>query len=362
MPCLRWRSKRASPAPTSSPSSLGIYSDPKSLFELLRSPATGGLVRVRLLRCSWLLQRADKISSCTSDAERAAWSLPRRQDLESTEPEAFLSAEDVEALPRSVGDEVSAYDTAKSRHILRVLSVSHAWERADHPDPFGRTLVALAAAIRRAQSERVPTPVDGQAYHTLPSGELGVFLDWTALTQKDASGARTPGEQAAFDGALGIMQLWYAHTSLTVFLMTGAPTAEGGGLVPYMQRGWPNFERLVAMIAKPISEHHWPLIIDVGSGSGTVARVPPLTAAAFASRLEELTFTNGADRAVVSALYATTLNDVLGGVTKLAYMSLGWGDEDIRTLIPLLPMCKNATTLGPCHGRTLCPFDPPFDP
>ena len=303
MPCCCWPLARRPATASGDHAGSGAakphagYSDPASLFSLLREPEGGGLAPVKLVRCSWLLSRAAQIAACTSDAERAALALPRRQDLEMLAPNAFLSSAEVEALPRSTGSH-NARSAAKSGHVLRVLSVSHCWATALHPDPHGHTLVALAEAINRMRTVPVPAVEPGYRFHTLPEEELAVFFDWTALPQKDgAAGLRSAAEQTAFDRALASMELWYAHRSVTTVLMTSSEGIAADSL-PYDARGWPSFERRVALIAKPTSEHHWPLLVDAGAADGTCARWAPLSPASFSAELQSKAFTNGADREV----------------------------------------------------------------
>ena len=78
----------------------GTYTDPASLFAALRPKTEGALVPVRLLRSSWIKARAARLRAATSEEERRRLALPRRQALERDEPGAFLSADEMEALPR----------------------------------------------------------------------------------------------------------------------------------------------------------------------------------------------------------------------------------------------------------------------
>ena len=49
--------------------------------------------------------------------------------------------------------------------------------------------------------------------------ECGVFIDFCGLMQKDASGHRTPTEQALFKEGLGVMSSLYASLTCTAVLM-----------------------------------------------------------------------------------------------------------------------------------------------
>ena len=74
------------------------YRDPESIDAQLLP--RGGLEHapVKLLKWEWMEKRADKLRAATTDEERRALALPRRQDLERDEPDAFYSAEEVREL------------------------------------------------------------------------------------------------------------------------------------------------------------------------------------------------------------------------------------------------------------------------
>ena len=69
---------------------------------------------------SWLEARAAQLQAAPNEAARRALALPRRQDLEAMHPEAFLSPEEMRALPKGIGD----YDDD-----LRLIAISHGWVR-----------------------------------------------------------------------------------------------------------------------------------------------------------------------------------------------------------------------------------------
>ena len=76
----------------------GTYTDVEHIFAALRTApgSSSGLVPVRLLRTSWIKARAALVRKATSDDERRRLRLPRRQDLERDEPEAFMPVEELE--------------------------------------------------------------------------------------------------------------------------------------------------------------------------------------------------------------------------------------------------------------------------
>ena len=71
---------------------------------------------VKLLKWEWMEKRADELRAATTDEERRALALPRRQDLERDEPDAFTA------------EEVGRTDDQQSLgYTLSIVSVSHAW-------------------------------------------------------------------------------------------------------------------------------------------------------------------------------------------------------------------------------------------
>ena len=315
------------------------YVEPSSILDQL-SAKLGAMPSVRLLRWSFLDERAQQLERAPDDATRAALALPRRQELERVCPEAFYSAAEVASLERG--------NFHFAGGPLRVVAISHCWRSAAHPDPMGATLVQFARAVRIAQTnpeERHNSP--------LPT-ELAIFLDWCSLPQKGADGMRTAEEQAAFSAALGSMQLWYAHQLTTVFLMTNAGAEEepGSGSASYDDRGWTTFERQVAMLGKRTSQHAWPLLIEVCAGpDGAIGphvarRSAPLPPERFRELISTKAFTNGADAGIVTELYAITAHRVIGSASVLKFGGLGWGDEELEQLCVWLPQCKALHTLS----------------
>ena len=122
------------------------YRDPESIHAQLLP--RGGLEHppVKLLKWGWMEKRADKLRSATTDEERRALALPRRQDLERDEPDAFYSAEEVRQLETN--------EPVTGINQLSIVSVSHAWETSVHPDPRGANLLLLVDAIKRAQTTK----------------------------------------------------------------------------------------------------------------------------------------------------------------------------------------------------------------
>ena len=58
------------------------------------------------------------------------------------------------------------------------------------------------------------------------------------------------------------------------------------------------------------------------------------------------TYTNGADRdEIVAPKFRETMFEVMGGVRELVFTSLKWGDEGIKALAVVLPLCGQLTVL-----------------
>ena len=117
------------------------YVEPESLFAQCTA-AIGTRANVRLLRWDFLDDRARRLALATTDAERAALALPRRQDLERDHPAAFYSLDELQALPRG--------NKAFAGGPLPLVAVSYCWRSAAHPDPFGQALVRRRRAARAA--------------------------------------------------------------------------------------------------------------------------------------------------------------------------------------------------------------------
>eukprot|EP00966_Prymnesium_polylepis_P330751 7386370-Prymnesium_polylepis.3 len=71
----------------------GAFRDPALLLAALQPKPQGGLAPVRLLRSSWIKARARLITEALSDEQRRALALPRRQDLEGENPDAFFGVD-----------------------------------------------------------------------------------------------------------------------------------------------------------------------------------------------------------------------------------------------------------------------------
>ena len=98
----------------------GLYIYARELLKQLDpTAAAGGIAPVHLLKLSWLEARAAQLRAAPNEAARRALALPRRQDLEAMHPEAFLSPEEMRALPTGYNGDPD----------LRLIAISHGWVR-----------------------------------------------------------------------------------------------------------------------------------------------------------------------------------------------------------------------------------------
>ncbi|EOD22485.1 hypothetical protein EMIHUDRAFT_240249 [Emiliania huxleyi CCMP1516] len=329
---------------------------------------------VRLISLNWLMALAER-----GDV------LPRRQDLPE---EAFLSSAQLRRIEKGArrGFDLAGFAEALQRfgkepspssflgfiasffgrkrnpdRLLPVISVSYCWLEAAHPDREGRQLQLLSRKLRGLYGGRGLLG----ACREYGFSDMGVFLDWSSGYQKDpalfaerrAYEASRSGEQKAAFGRMleNTMDLWYAHASVTVVLLTQLPDELPAGFDrsrTYDTRGWTTFERCSAELgAKPstLGFAKWKLVIDVASGDGGAQRRLPATPERMATLLAACRFTNGADSATVLALYEKTAKAVLGTVEKLYYIGLPLVRGDAWTspalLAEALNYCESLRTL-----------------
>ena len=334
-----------------------FYTEQESVFAALK-PQNGKLQPVKLLDSVWVLERAERLEAASTDEERALLALPCRQDLEEQSPEAFITFEELCALPKNDSSVEGVKFDASDDGNLAMGSVSHAWMTARHPDPLGQQLVNLAKTIRDAQQGRLACqqpnsdwfPFKSMHFRKLPR-RFGLFYDWCSIFQakKDENGNvlrdRSTAERDAFNLALETMQLWYVHTRLFVFLLTELPT--DCPALPYGCRGWPTVERAWANMTKTASANCWPMIYQVGSQDVVPrSRDMLLHPVNLGQLLYERRFTSPkADRPLVMRLYRETALSVLAGSRVLNFGSCGWTDEAFVMFARVMPLCVNCVTL-----------------
>ncbi|CAK0818531.1 unnamed protein product [Prorocentrum cordatum] len=335
------------------------YTDPETPFALADSGD------VRLISFNWLVVLA-----------ASGKPLPRRQDLP---PEAFIDVADLRAMHSALPAHVAAA-------VLPVLSISYCWIEARHPDAEGKQIEHIVKTLEpHAEKWREFFP------------DMGVFIDWCAIYQKDpelfderetpeakqagaeaaafieALGAgrafyggtayeesRTPAEKAAFRRALHeTMDVWYAHQMITTLFATQLPHGYTGRA--YERRGWTFFERSSSELIKPASAfvveagaplHQgrflWCMAIDSSADDENMGRGLPLVPRAFAEQLQHKQFTNNADASAVAELHRKTATSVLGGTTKLELDGVPMREGDGERIAQVLGLCGKIEKLSWC--------------
>ena len=259
------------------------------------------------------------------------------------------------------------------------------WLEPRHPDCDGEQLRLLCTRLKTLFPSLGVLRRSGllgvcQAYGFR---DMGVFFDWASLFQKDPKlwteaeltaeekrtedqrraaeryrDSRTEAQAQATKFALDhTMDLWYAHSKTTVVLLTELPKKlpkSFDAIRTYESRGWTTFERCSAELGKTFTlqqagwplvidlmspdclphqpdclphQAGWPLVIDLGKQRAALRRLPTTP-----ERMEELfkerSFTNGADRAQVLALYEKTARAVLGCVKELSFFGIPFDPKD----------------------------------
>ena len=338
------------------------YVDAGAIFTAAKSD------EVLLVRGKWLLERAGyvmgekerkgrKVYSWTlpeKKKDEAPAPLPCRQELVRDVPAAVMPVDELEGYHAKFLETLAnTKNASKVEGILGVPVVlaSHVWETNEHPDPSGKTLRRLAAAL----ATQLPT------YQAWGMDDVGVMLDWCSLYQETATEKRTPHQVTLFNRAKNQMCVWFAHQQTTVYLAADpAVAAPDGTTTPGARdnRGWPFFEEAACRLFKntppdrPFKLPHgalvpaWHKVIDAAAKdrSDEKKRQPPLSAPHFATALskgtlkEDLTrespkqFSDALDAKIVSRLYRRCIEDGYDGLDKLNYSRLEWGDSQLSEL------------------------------
>ena len=146
---------------------------------------------IRLVRCSWL--RSAEADAAFSRGPLGEVIVKRRQDLPY---EAFVPAAEAADMLR--------------RDDRSVLALSQAWQTPQHPDPHGKTLMAVRNYLNTERD----------------TDSCGLFWDFLSIHQKKPiEWYRTEEEELVFQRGLEVMALLYASlTGSTVLLQTEVPT------------------------------------------------------------------------------------------------------------------------------------------
>ena len=205
----------------------GFYTSEESIFEALMPRGDGGIAPVKLLKTEWIKERAAKIKAATTDDERRKLRLPRRQDLERDEPEAFMSVERLKELPR--GHEHGVETEARGRRLVVLLADARA------PGPARRAARIVGGGHREGGDGRTQyIPIRGGDFHrfrlSLPkrSRFVGALLrraDLQAARGADGGGGRGGGRvrgEPQWRGAGGVWRRAVVNADLV-----RAPDAHG---------------------------------------------------------------------------------------------------------------------------------------
>ena len=339
--------------------------EPMAVFAALAPRWDGDKVAVRLIRSTWIRRQARLIRAARLRGESTrSLALKRRQEMPT---DAFIGPLELFA-PGARGDQPKglisipggdlSVDGRRSR--VPVAAVSYCWRTPEHPDPDGDTLLLVADCLEEIY--RLKAAEHGyilNPYKNFPD-ELGIFFDFASLYQHPEGGRRTEEEDRLFKSALGSLEVWYAHESTTVFLLTGTGVDKG-----YFERGWPTYESMVAsLIKKRQSGIHatWDpvIVVDASDGSRASTRAipmakegslntrlmaPPTSCAAFRELLPKLHFTNGSDRDMVGDIYERTLRKAFGSVESLVYQNQEWDNTAVVKLASSLSFCQKVTVV-----------------
>ena len=108
---------------------------------------------------------------------------------------------------------------------------------------------------------------------------------------------------------------------------------------------------MMIKVANSADFKDWELVVDLGKEGDAqfdFERPPLSEPLAFFGGHEygDKTYTNGADRdAIVAPKFRDTTFELLGGVKRLDYDSLKWGDAHVQALAVVLPLCAQLTRL-----------------
>jgi hypothetical protein len=400
------------------------YVETEALSALLLHDLARGGTPVRLVRARWLLETFGQTNTVAI--------LGHRQRLERDYPESgsncpFVGERMLERLLQEVAESYEEKEEGQFSNAIMtfpgMVVLSHCWLALEHPDPEARNLREnwlpalewyFSERVQRACVARDPQPwmkisearctawAGASDVELLERCDFGVFIDLTAMCQKDQKNAAVPGrtevEERLFKHALSSLDILFAHRGAVSFLSTALPEGfeRGVTLVPglngdepvrgYQDRGWTGFEQSLGHLIKK-SEH----CLDIGAFPAvraesitskrftdkTVAelrkqasyhpanpgllsalivgsRGPPLVPATFdAEVLATRRFTNGADSQVVASMYEKTAKALLASTPTLEFTRLvHWETEQFAQLGAALRLTRTLETLV-LHGMLL---------
>jgi len=241
---------------------------------------------------------------------------------------------------------------------FELIAISYCWSDTTHPDPCGHHLATIHALMKKFvvgtfsastsyTSGGTVWMADGtEVFGSGDGRDVGVFFDWLSLPQDSPKGSRTAADTEVFKRALRTINVWYAHRSTIVWMLTSLPP--GARREDYEGSGWTTFEKLVGGLVSPspnllridavarenllchrVSGDYLQISFDLMDR----ARGPPVEPAVFNLVAAEKHFTNGADRdLVVVPRYLETFNVVIVDATAVKYSGMSLDDSTCRDI------------------------------
>lgn len=241
-----------------------------------------------------------------------------------------------------------------------ILAISSCWLDRCHPDPDGHHLQLLVAYLKAfADLKETVNHV----------GDWGLFWDFCSLPQKGPNGTRTQTETDLFVAGFSKLNILYGWDGTVKIQMKGGMPKE---IRPYTERGWCVFEEAVSCLSTP----SWKML-DLGSARDailkegkteyysflpccTTPKPTPIHPDDMDAKLDDVFFTDGADRAPVKLLYSDLFWGNCKAAKELTFINnVGpvkgnpWGPSDFKQLSKVLPCFQSCKRLYLCGHRPL---------
>ena len=298
--------------------------------------------------------------------ERGSQLAPRQQ----LPPEAFVAASTLRRWADALGDDFGV--------IFVVLS--YKWLSAEHPDPDGHHLAAVADVARTYtlpsyeeglnRISRSPLTAAFERAGLDEPPDFALLWDFASLLQPPWKDAR---EEALFgEGLEAATALWCGHAHSTCWMQSTVP--EGFTGVPYDSSGWTFIEAAISAAVKPGAKR-----LDLGLRTESVSNLTAESRACYsggyfkpANRLDTVcaakrtvpllpeaadkllhtvkAFTVPADADVVSRVYRGFFEDVATTVERLDFPTLSWGLSEAKSLAQTLPRFLQLSSLDVSHN------------
>lgn len=302
----------------------------------------GGQPLVRLIRSSWIEKRAKALLKARSEDEKWALALPTRQQLEESEPSAFMSFD--ELFLGKGRRKKNFLDPVRIDPWIVAVSYCHLTER--HPDPLGQHVLRYAELV---ENERA------RPGSTFPMGEYGIFVGWCSLYQPDPATGAFASDDFAASNTLAVREggdVLFAHKLVRLVILDAPVGSRGTGGEAVRradERAWPTFELAINSLARAALHHGRGAGVLFSGPSSALVRAPPVqTSKRFARQLEATAFgrQSAAQRELVLELYSSAFDTILSGCVELQCAGLGWGDEECEALAEVLPMCTMCRSIN----------------